>query len=98
MTASESKAKAEAEEPKESAPPPGDKPFLEQDGEKTVIPYDKGGLPIYIALAWVGFIIAYVTVMSLVALPDLKAWLLDRILVRNPGSLVQRGTASARAS
>jgi hypothetical protein len=81
MSDSESEGSKSAVEPasaasKEAAPPVDvERPFVEEDSTKTVIPYDKGGLPIYIALAWVAFIIAYVTVMSIVALPDLKAWL-----------------------
>ena len=50
-------------------------PFVERDDRETVIPYDKGGVPIYIALLWVGFIITYIVVMSLIALPDLRAWI-----------------------
>ena len=50
-------------------------PFLEDDGARTRLPYDRGGVPIYIALAWVAFIVAYFVVMILVALPDLRSWL-----------------------
>ena len=52
-----------------------DPPFVENDVQRTRLPYDTGGVPFYIALAWAGIIIAYVTVMSMVALPDLLAWL-----------------------
>jgi len=50
-------------------------PFIERDDRETLLPYDKGGVPLYVALLWVGFIIAYIVVMSLVALPDLKSWM-----------------------
>ena len=50
-------------------------PFVEDDGARTQLPYDRGGVPIYIALAWAAFIITYIVVMSLVALPDLRSWL-----------------------
>jgi hypothetical protein len=51
------------------------RPFVEDDSHQTELPYDKGGVPLYIALAWAIFIVAYITVMSVVALPDLRAWL-----------------------
>jgi len=50
-------------------------PFVEDDEKPTAMPVDTGGVPLYVALLWVGFIIAYVVVMSLLALPDLRAWL-----------------------
>jgi len=59
---------------KQSQPAP-DEPFVERDDRETLLPYDTGGVPIYIALLWVAFIVAYVVVMSLVALPDLRAWM-----------------------
>ena len=59
-----------------SEAPKGSEPtFVESDGGKTRLPYDNGGLPFYVALAWVAFIVAYfVGVMTLV-LPDLRAWM-----------------------
>lgn len=54
---------------------PQQEPFVERDDRETLMPYDKGGVPVGIALLWVGFIITYVVVMSLVALPDLRAWM-----------------------
>jgi hypothetical protein len=48
---------------------------VESDAARTVLPYDKGGVPIYIALAWVAFIVTYIVVMAVIALPDLRAWL-----------------------
>jgi len=65
-SASEAAARASSDEPA---------PFVEDDGVRTRLPYDRGGVPIYIALAWVAFIITYIVVMSLVALPDLRSWL-----------------------
>ena len=65
MTGSESKTSAEE----------ASRPFVEDDAHPTDLPYDKGGVPLYIALAWAAFIVAYITVMSMVALPDLRAWL-----------------------
>jgi hypothetical protein len=47
----------------------------EHDDRPTPVAYDKGGVPIYILVAWVLFIIAYVVVMALLAWPDLRAWL-----------------------
>jgi len=52
-----------------------EEPFVERDDRETVMPYDKGGVPIYIALLWVAFIITYIVVMTLVALPDLRSWM-----------------------
>ena len=49
--------------------------FIETDDQPTTFAYGKGGLPIPIALLWVGFIVVYVVVMSLLALPDLRAWM-----------------------
>ena len=66
MTGSESKRPADDIAPR---------PFVEDDSRATELPYDKGGVPLYIALAWAAFIVAYITVMSMVALPDLRAWL-----------------------
>jgi hypothetical protein len=67
MTASGSKPSATGDD--------AARPFVEDDTHRTELPYDKGGVPIYIALAWAGFIIAYIAVMSMIALPDLRAWL-----------------------
>ena len=35
---------------------------------------DDGGLPLYVAVVWVGLIAAYLIVMFTLALPDLQAW------------------------
>jgi hypothetical protein len=50
-------------------------PFVERDDRETHMPVEHHGVPFYIALAWVLFIIVYVTVMSILALPDLRAWM-----------------------
>jgi hypothetical protein len=52
-----------------------DPPFVENDAHRTWLPYDRGGIPILIALIWAVFIITYIVVMSVLALPDLRAWL-----------------------
>jgi hypothetical protein len=49
--------------------------FVENDARRTRLPYDRGGVPFYVALAWAAFIVTYIVVMSVVALPDLRAWL-----------------------
>jgi hypothetical protein len=59
----------------DGASKPSDEPFVEHDDRETIMPYDKGGVPVYIALLWVAFIITYIVVMSLVALPDLRSWM-----------------------
>jgi hypothetical protein len=50
-------------------------PFVEDDQKETYLPYDKGGVPFYIAIVWVGIIVVYPVVMWLLALPDLRRWL-----------------------
>ncbi len=50
-------------------------PFVESESHKTRLPYDDGGVPLYVAVAWAAFIVAYITIMSTVMLPDLLAWL-----------------------
>ena len=52
-----------------------DAPFIEHDHRQTSMAYDTGRIPLYIVVAWVLFIVAYVVVMALVALPDLRAWM-----------------------
>jgi hypothetical protein len=54
---------------------PEEAAFVERDDQRTELPFDKGGVPFYIALLWAAFIVAYVVAMSLLALPDLRAWL-----------------------
>jgi hypothetical protein len=50
-------------------------PFIERDDRETTMAYDTGRIPLYIVVAWVCFIVAYVVVMAIVALPDLRAWM-----------------------
>jgi hypothetical protein len=52
-----------------------DPPFVENDAHRTRLPYDSGGVPFYIALAWAALIVTYIAFMSVVALPDLRAWI-----------------------
>jgi hypothetical protein len=52
-----------------------DPPFIERDDKQTSMAYDSGRIPLYIVVAWALFIVAYVVVMALVALPDLRAWM-----------------------
>jgi hypothetical protein len=49
--------------------------FVERDDRETRMPMGEGGVPFYIAVAWVTFIVAYIIGMSLLALPDLRAWI-----------------------
>ena len=51
------------------------KPFNEDDSQKTIFTYGVGGIPFYIYLAWAGMLITYVTYLTLFSVPDLKAWL-----------------------
>jgi hypothetical protein len=51
-----------------------DVPFVEDDAAQTVLPYDTGGVPFYIAFVWVAFIITYIVVVSVLVVPDLRAW------------------------
>jgi len=50
-------------------------PFTEADHRETPMPYGEGGVPFYIAVLWVAFIVTYIVFMSFVALPDLRAWI-----------------------
>ena len=52
-----------------------DTPFIERDDKQTSMAYDSGRIPLYIVVAWVVFIVTYIVVMALVALPDLRAWM-----------------------
>jgi hypothetical protein len=49
--------------------------FVERDDRETHLPFGTGGVPFYIALVCVGFIVTYIVVMAVLALPDLRAWL-----------------------
>lgn len=66
MSDSESEALADGQ---------GEAAFVEHDGEKTELPYGGGGVPFYVAIAWVAFVVVYIVVMVVVALPDLRAWM-----------------------
>jgi hypothetical protein len=70
MTGSESESSAAV-----TAPVVEETPFVERDDHETRMPMGSGGVPFYIGIAWVGFIIVYVVVMSIIALPDLRAWI-----------------------
>jgi hypothetical protein len=59
----------------ESEPEGGGPPFVEDDAGETLLPYDKGRVPIIIAIGWVVFLATYVAVMATIALPDLKNWI-----------------------
>ena len=54
---------------------PKEGPLPERDDARTVIDYGSGGVPLYIIVSWVIFIVTYVVVMSVLALPDLMAWM-----------------------
>jgi hypothetical protein len=48
-------------------------PFVEGNHE-TRMTFDTGGFPFYVALAWVGLIIAYVSYMYVYGLDDFTKW------------------------
>lgn len=50
-------------------------PAVESDDRPTRFGYGDGGVPLYVGLVWVAFIVCYLVVMSVVALPDLLAWI-----------------------
>ena len=49
-------------------------PFVESTDKPTILGYGDGGVPIYIGILWVAFIVAYAVVMLVLALPDFRAW------------------------
>ncbi|RMD99086.1 MAG: hypothetical protein D6812_12235 [Deltaproteobacteria bacterium] len=51
-----------------------EKVFLERDDAETRMDFDQGGIPFYVAIAWIIFLAAYVIYMVIYALPDWKAW------------------------
>jgi hypothetical protein len=55
-----------------ASPPP---PFVESDAGRTELPYDEGKVPLYVALVWVAFIVAYFVGVLTLVLPDLRAWM-----------------------
>lgn len=48
--------------------------FVEADDAETEMDFDDGGVPFYIAIAWVVFLAAYIVYMAVYALPDWAAW------------------------
>ena len=48
--------------------------FVECDQNATPMAYDKGGVPFYVVIAWVVFLVAYVIYMVVYGLPDFSAW------------------------
>ncbi len=64
-----------ASESDSAAAPSEEATFVERDDRETQMPFDKGKVPFYIAILWVGFIVVYVTVMAMLALPDLRRWM-----------------------
>lgn len=54
--------------------PDGSAEAVEADAGRTRFRYGDGGVPIYVGIVWVGFIICYLVVMAAVALPDFIAW------------------------
>jgi hypothetical protein len=54
---------------------PGSEQASERDDQPTVLDYGQGGVPLYVTVSWVIFIVTYVVVMAVLALPDLTAWM-----------------------
>jgi hypothetical protein len=50
-------------------------PFVEDDARETRLPYDKGGLPVLVAIGWLVFAVVHIAFMYLYGLPDLRRWL-----------------------
>jgi len=57
-----------------SAGSEGREPFAESDDQATRMIYDTGGLPAFIAVVWLGLLVAFVTYLVTYGIPDLKAW------------------------
>ncbi len=68
MNAKESEAPQRDDNQPEPVPP-----FVEGNHE-TLMTYDKGGVPLYVAVIWVAFLAAYVLYMIVYGLPDFAAW------------------------
>ena len=62
-----SAAESENPEPKQAQ-------FVESDHAPTELPFDEGGVPLYVAVVWVLFLIGYVVYMAIYALPDFALW------------------------
>ena len=58
-----------------SDPVDGEAPFVEGDAHETKLGYGEGGVPFYVGIIWVLFLVAYVAIMTTLALPDLRAWI-----------------------
>jgi hypothetical protein len=48
--------------------------FVERDDRETELGYGSGGVPFYVALAWVGIIVAYLVAVVWLILPDFFTW------------------------
>ena len=48
--------------------------FVESDHAPTRFDYDHGGVPIYVGIVWVSFIIAFITFLIVYYFPDLASW------------------------
>jgi hypothetical protein len=44
------------------------------DKVQTTMDYDHGGVPFYVAIVWVIFLLSYMVYMAVYALPDWTAW------------------------
>jgi hypothetical protein len=49
-------------------------PFDETETDATEMTFDDGGVPLYVGVIWVCFLIAYLIFVIAYALPDWKAW------------------------
>jgi hypothetical protein len=48
--------------------------LVESEDRGTEMTYDRGGVPLYVAVAWVTFLVVYVIYMVIYGLPDFSAW------------------------
>ena len=48
--------------------------FVESDSAETRFDYDHGGVPIYVGLAWISYIVAMITFVLIYLFPDLASW------------------------
>ena len=46
-----------------------------ESDQRVQFSYGDGGVPLYVGIAWVVFILSYLAVMAAIALPDFIAWL-----------------------
>lgn len=47
----------------------------ETETGRTTFTYGDGGVPLYVGIIWVIFVISYIAVMCAVALPDFLTWI-----------------------